>query len=183
MKKLFVVLCTLLFTMPVFAIDSRDLGAAGFNNLSAADKAKIIIQVEEMANEGKLPTMDAPEKVEKWVNIGTSIGKGLAGAAKEVGVAANEFAKTPVGEMTMFLILWHFLSGPIIHVAGGLLVWLIGFGVIFTMIHKQKKVVEYASNDKGLVRTKEPLSGDAVAGYMISSAIVIIVGLIVMFTW
>jgi hypothetical protein len=182
MKKLFVVLF-MLFAMPAFAIDSNDVAGAGFKNLSATDKANIIAQVEQLSNRAGGNVVSTPEKVEKWVNLGASIGKGLAGAAKELGVAANDFAKTPVGEMTMFLIMWHFLSTPIIHVVGGLLVWAIGFSFILFMIRKQKRVVEYAKNDKGIVRTIEPLEDENAGAYMAAAAIVTLLGIAVIFTW
>lgn len=57
------------------------------------------------------------KQVEQWVNIGTAIGSGLAASAKQLGIAANQFATTPVGKITIFLIAWHFIGNTLLHIA------------------------------------------------------------------
>ena len=45
------------------------------------------------------------EETEAWVKIGQNVGSAMLGAAKEIGVAAVDFAKTPLGTMVCVLIV------------------------------------------------------------------------------
>ena len=109
-----------------------------------------------------------PEKVDQWVNIGSNIGKGLAGAAKELGVQINEFSDTKVGQLTVFLIVWHIMGNMIYHFIGGILVWIIGFLAIWFI---RAKVAQPVMNDDGRIAMS------------ITVICVIIAGLICMFTY
>lgn len=184
MKKLFVVLA-LLFSMPAWAIDSRDVGAAGFDKLSATDQAKIVAQVEGMARQAN--SVDTPEKVEAWVNVGTNIGKGLVGAARELGVAANEFAATPLGMLTMALIVWHFLGGMVVHVIGGFTIWIVGFAFTYVLMRRQTRKIEFDLDEKNKQVAKrvivERLDGEQAVLYWFANLVVLLIGLAVLVTF
>lgn len=111
MKNLIaVVMC--MFAFPAFAaINNIDT-----NGLTEAQKAQLVQQAEQMKNATPL---DTANKVDQWVNIGEKIGKMLGGAAKEVGIAVNEFVQTPVGKMTAVLIVWNYMGSMIVHVLSG----------------------------------------------------------------
>jgi len=55
-----------------------------------------------------LPT--TPEKAATWASVGTQVGQALGNAAREVGSAANEFVRTPVGMMTAGIILYKYVG-------------------------------------------------------------------------
>lgn len=173
MKKILLIQMILLsfMTSGLFAITSQDLGTAGFNTLSTTQQAEILKQVGEMKNTSVASTMITnadPEKVDQWVNIGSNIGKGLAGAAKELGVQINEFSDTKVGQLTVFLIVWHIMGNMIYHFIGGILVWIIGFLAIWFI---RAKVAQPVMNDDGRIAMS------------ITVIWVIIAGLICMFTY
>lgn len=46
----------------------------------------------------------------KWAELGKSIGVGMVSAAKEIGVAANQFIQTDVGKITAAVIIWKFMG-------------------------------------------------------------------------
>lgn len=134
MKKL---LLFVLLMLPVAAfagntIDKDDLD--GFNRLTAIQKADIVKQIavstEQNANSGVISLVDQASgvdatDVEEWVLLGERMGMMLGGAAKELGIAANEFATTPLGMMTMGLIIWNYAGDDLVGIALGLLWYLI----------------------------------------------------------
>lgn len=122
MKNLIaVVMC--MFAFPAFAaINNIDT-----NGLTEAQKAQLVQQAEQMKNATPL---DTANKVDQWVNIGEKIGKMLGGAAKEVGIAVNEFVQTPVGKMTAVLIVWNYMGSMIVHVLSGWALLIITFSLL-----------------------------------------------------
>lgn len=192
---------------PVHAggLDTNAAHAAGFSKLSETEKAAIIKQIAEQAAAKKdTPNLvqdlaataaadarNAPEKVDQWLNIGERIGKMIGGAAKEVGVAVNDFVKTPVGLTAMALIVWHYMGGVIVHVFGGLLVMAVGLGFVVYFFQRYRgETIEYDAEKKDIFGRsvvkqviRRPVGGEETAGFMIASALIVLVSLITMFTY
>lgn len=105
--------------------------------LTPVQEAELQRQREQMivANEGRDDTASSPheavKKVNEWVEIGQGVGAGLAGAARELGIVANEFAQTPVGIITISLIVWKVAGGDILQALVGISWYVIGTGVWF----------------------------------------------------
>lgn len=191
MKKLFAI-ALMLFSAASFAGNTSDaVNSAGFSKLSEAEKAEVIKMVADKASQKDvLPTM-TEDKVEKWVKIGSNIGQGLAGAAKEVGVAVNDFANTPVGQLTMMLIVWHMIGAQLIHVFGGIMIWIVGIAIIRHMVARAyPSKITYSKEVKNIfgnyvVEKSEPIAIDDgnAAGWLFAYGIVLIAGLIAIFTF
>lgn len=131
MKKLLVLL--MMVSLPAFAQVST-------NGLSAEQKAALDAQAAQMRLQNAATStsnVPDPDKMEQWVDLGTKIGQGLGGAAKEVGVAVNEFVKTPVGILTSAVILWKFLGSTFLHLFGGIMVLVSGW--LFMLYINNKK--------------------------------------------
>lgn len=96
--------------------------------LTDAQKAELVKQAEAMKS--TIAQEETTEKIDKWVNVGERIGKMMGGAAKEVGIAVNDFVKTPVGQMTAALIIWNYIGSALVHVIAGFA--LLGLTVIGT---------------------------------------------------
>lgn len=60
----------------------------------------------------------------EWIDVGERLGQGLAATARELGIAVNDFAKTPVGMVSIGLLVWHIMGSDIIHVGTA-------FGILF----------------------------------------------------
>ena len=102
----------LLIPIPSFAISTNNL--EGFSSLSPADQAEFAKQIAikaEAASKTKVPTIEA---ISEYADLGKQIGSVLSTVAHELGIATNEFAKTPVGILTVGLILWHFVGGTVL---------------------------------------------------------------------
>ena len=98
MNRLITFIAALCISTSALAIDSRTVDSAGFDKLSDQQRAEIVKLVADKASQAKHQTETAAvDQAERWVNIGSQVGKGMVGAAKEMGVAVNEFANSPVG--------------------------------------------------------------------------------------
>jgi hypothetical protein len=136
MKK--ILLSMLLAVSFVGVVHADDVTQVRTNvNLSDAQKAELAATAAKMAQDNAnnvvagVPSAGKVEVVKQWVDIGTAIGSGLAASAKELGIAANEFAQTPVGRFTVFLIAWHFIGNTLLHVFFALLWFFVVGGTLF----------------------------------------------------
>jgi hypothetical protein len=122
MSRLFgslVVLWCVVLAAPV--LSSGAINQIELQGLSEAQKADLVKQAETMREQGKgVPTA---EKVEQWAILGERIGKALGGAAKELGIAANEFATTPLGVLTVVIVTWKLIGFDILQLIIGVM-WL-----------------------------------------------------------
>ena len=193
MKKFFAVILMAVSFSAFAGNDSETVRNAGFARLSEAEKAEVIKMVADKAasKDASVPAALTEDKVEKWVKIGSNIGQGLAGAAKEVGVAVNDFSQTPVGQLTMLLIVWHMIGAQLIHVLGGILIWIVGIAIIRHMVARAyPSKITYSKEVKNIfgnyvVEKVEPMaiSDDNAAGWLFAYGIVLIAGLIAIFTF
>lgn len=201
------------FTMPVYAggINSNAVGSAGWDKLSEAQKADVLSSVAKAAEgsglgsgAGAVATAVAtstPQKVSEWVDVGTKIGQGIGGAAKEVGIAVNEFVKTPVGMAVMGIFVWKFMGGVIVHVVGGVLVWLFGFGFVIYLQRITCRITKEYGEPRtllGFIPIGRPVTkyvrdvprdreGDVDSGYVaawiLCYGVVLMLGLITIFSY
>ena len=70
------------------------------------------------------------QKVEEWAGIGKEIAGAVKDTAAGLSVQANEFIKTPVGEIAMLIIFWKIIGEALVSC---LLLMLLGLtGLAFT---------------------------------------------------
>lgn len=124
MKKL---LCALMFIVctPLFAAFSAP-APAGYSDLSDAKKAEFAMMIAKAAEQQAAPVVSnipAAETVSKWANYGTEIGKAISGTAKELGVVANDFIKTPAGQITLYVVIWKVIGSQLVHIVGGMVMF------------------------------------------------------------
>ena len=191
MKK-FIAIVALMFSFnAVAALTTDSVANAGFSKLTEAQKAEVIKQIADASSKNKDVVVPSEEKVEKWVKIGSQVGQGLAGAAKELGVAVNDFAKTPVGQLTMALIVWHMMGGVIVHVVGGILIMVVGLWFVKFMFNRAyPDKITYSKEHKNIFGNfaienvqRTPVQDDNAAGWLFAAGIVIVAGLITIFTF
>ena len=110
-----------LFLSTSFAInDTADMGG-----LSDAQKAEILKQIalQKDGSSGDVGRVTATAQA--WVGIGAQIGSGLASTAKELGIAANEFVKTPVGKWTAAILIWKLIGNAMVHILFGVFILMV----------------------------------------------------------
>lgn len=193
MKKFFVAIL-MMVSISAWAGNTSDaVNSAGFSKLTEAEKAEVIKIVADKASskDSSVPVALTEDRVEKWVKIGSNIGQGLAGAAKEVGVAVNDFSQTPVGQLTMLLIVWHMIGAQLVHVFGGIMIWIVGIAIIRHMVARAyPSKITYSKEVKNIfgnyvIEKVEPMEidGGSAAGWLCAYGIVLIAGLIAIFTF
>lgn len=198
MKKILLIMTMfMVLTTSAFAeISATTIGNAGWDKLSDAQKSEVLQVVANKVVEtdkNKISTNDLnnPAKLNEWVDLGKNIGLAFNGAAKELGIAVNDFVNTPVGMITMILIIWHFMGGMILHFVGSILVLVVGLGFVRWHYRTQVEMVEEYSLDKTNIfgnarlvsRTEPSPDNDWKVWYMIIGVITIIGSLVVAFTY
>lgn len=111
---------------------SLQFGGNEVDGLTDAQAAKLQAQAADLAQQNSKDSqsqssVDTIEKVNKYVELGQSIGAGLAATAKQMGVAVNQFATTPVGKLAMFIIIIKLIGWQFLHITVGLLWFLVVF--------------------------------------------------------
>lgn len=196
MKKILIVAAAfaVLLSGPAVAGTQSGLTAntvmnAGFDRLTETQKADIIRQVAASATPAT-NTEDTIDKIDRWSQVGANLGKGLAATAKELGVAVNEFAATPMGKVATALIVWHIMGASIMHIIGAFLIWGIGIVAIRYIVERSYPTkYTYDLENKNVfgnhpVKTKvrDELSSEMVVVLVISHAVVLGAGTWIMFT-
>lgn len=184
MKKLFAVM---LFAFSVSVMAAVEVDTRG---LTDTQKAELVKQAEAMKQAAESPVA-IEDKAEKWVNIGKQFGEMVGGAAKEIGIAANEFLKTPVGIMTAGLIVFHYAGGPIIHVALGTLILFVGIAVLSFCnrrwtgwkIEYDETKTNWFGNHPIKSKTRERTDGDTTTGILLGYLLILVVSVWTMFSW
>ena len=174
------------------SLSTNSVDAAGFSKLSESEKAAIIKHVAEKAQliESKEQQESSVQgSVDKWVTIGSKIGQGLAGAAKELNIAVNDFAQTPVGQLTTMLIVWAVIGQQLTHIFGGILIWIIGLSFVrffFNRANPSEIVYDAEKRDylgRSVVAKVKTIDvdGGTTALFMIATGAVILTGLATIF--
>lgn len=186
MKKILASILIIGCLTNIFALSSEDISSAGFNDLTTQQQAEILKMVADKKQTAIEVVAAAPvvDQAQKWVDLGGSIGKGLASTARELGVAVNDFSQTSIGKWTMFLIVFKIMGSTIIHIFGGL-IFLI-FGITFTTIilnRQNPMTIKYDSTTgKKILQEREELKGDIAGPFWIAYILIIGVSIILMIT-
>ncbi len=180
MKKLLLLLMLTLTALNAITTDS--LQSAGFSKLSKQEQVEILKLVTDKAEVSNSIVVPNVDKMQQWVNLGSSIGKGLASSAKELGVTVNEFSKTGVGQWTMFLIIFKVLGSTIMHIFAGFIILITGF--FFTTYMLNKRVNENIIYEDGKViqKTKDKLDDDVATPFWFAYGIILAISIIIMLT-
>lgn len=109
-----------------------------------------VLQAKKKASETKV-TVD---NVKEYVTIGKEIGMAIAATCKELSVEVNQFVKTPVGKITMALIVYKVVGEKLWDIVGGTLAWIIITIIIwrsFRHFHMNERVVDKSDKQKPLI--------------------------------
>lgn len=183
MKK-FLIAAAMMLSLSV-ANAAVDIDTSG---LTESQKAQLVQQAEQMKKATPLETV---EKVDKWVDVGERLGKMMGGAAREVGIAVNDFVKTPVGMMTAGLIVWNYMGGMLVHVVGGFMILFITFGLL-TWHSRRLRTVEVTYDKEAgrnwfgrypvLNRRVRPMESDAFFFLVLAYGVSLVISIWIMFT-
>lgn len=188
-----VLLCCLSFAVSA-ATDVGALSASGWAQLTEVQRTDVLKTVAAQAEKNEknvAPPVPASAAVEEWVSVGERVGKLLSGTARELGVAVNDFVKTPVGTLVMAMVLWKYLGAAAVHIAAGLFIWGVGLSLSWWVARRGCKlqITYHAEKRTWLGRplkssvTRAPMDKEALATFYWSSLFVWLVGLATMFSY
>lgn len=66
------------------------------------------------------------KEAEAWGELGGNVGKAMVGAAKEIGIAANDFASTGLGKVVTAIVVYKLVGYAMIKLLVGSFILLIG---------------------------------------------------------
>ena len=106
---------------------AHDIRSLDVSRLTPEQKAQLLAHVSKL-QESKSANMSETVRTEaeKWGELGANTGKAMVAAAKEVGVAANDFAQTPLGKVVTVIVVYKMIGQDAIGIATGLLTLFIG---------------------------------------------------------
>lgn len=194
MKRLFWIVAFLI-SFSAFAGTNPDvIRTAGWENLSESQRAEITKMVaDKSAAAVASPIGAVPDvhKIDEYVAVGERVGKMMGGAAKEVGVAVNEFINTPVGKWTMFLIVWKYMGAMAMHFFGGMCVLLVGAVTMFALFRRMTNLevtydqtkTNFFGNHPKISKTRSAFGADDFWAIFLGSAAFVAASMICIFTF
>lgn len=180
MKRMFVGLILMLVSAVAIAqMGTNTVSHAGWDKLPETEKAKILKHITDVAATPAAKAATTAENVDKWVDTGERIGRMFQGAAKEIGVAVNDFVKTPVGMMTMGVIVWKYMGRDLLQVAVAGAFFITGLLIIWFVFRRSVGTVKQYSLDKtdifGRARLErvetESMTDGAMVGMLLSTVV------------
>lgn len=136
MIKKFLLTLALLFTANAYATSCQSIQQV--QDLDKEVKQAMIVQCEQ----AKLNSTDVDiKKIDMWSEISLKFAKAIGVAAREFGVAVNDFLATPAGKLTSAIIIWKVLEGTI----GGVtifIMWILISTPLFYFFRKGMMVTE-----------------------------------------
>lgn len=174
MKKLIAV-----FAMSM-ALSATAAQSIDTSKLTPEQVATLSKQVQEMTKEPVSVSASVRKEAEAWGELGANMGKAMVGAAKEVGVAANEFSQTPLGQVVVFMAAYKIVGHEMLGIVIGTGILLFGYSLaIWILLTRRWSAVKYEYEPVlwGLFKRQRIVScntdNDVVTGRIVSGLILI----------
>lgn len=182
-------LVALAMSLSVSAFAGQYVDTSG---LTKEQNAELTLQVEKLKAGTATPVAQVTnvsetmrKEASMWGELGGNVGKALVGAAKEVGVAANDFASTPLGKVVTAIVVYKLIGMAMVKLIVGSGILLFGGSIVTYLMFTRFGEVKYEVkpylfglwNRKVVVERNE--DDDALVGRMVSMAVMIFVTLLV----
>ncbi len=157
MKKLFATLA-LCVSSGAFAAPQNSVDVS---KLTPEQVQRINQQVTEMSNNPMNVSATVRKEAEAWGDLGSNMGKAMVSAAREVGVASNEFASTSLGKIVVGIVTYKIVGREILGVLVGSITLLFGWSVAIWLLTTRRFAdikYEYEPVLKGLFKRKRIVS-------------------------
>ena len=124
-----------LFAAIALGVSAAHAGVQGVNTdgLTADQITQLNQQARSMKSDPAAVSSKVRQEAEAWGELGTNMGRAMVGAAKELGVAANEFAVTPLGTVVVGITAYKIVGRDLLGVAVGSLILVLGYSIAFWM--------------------------------------------------
>lgn len=122
-----------LLFLPVLAF-GQNLDLRGLNERQIAELQAQVTKMKSPENISATMRQEATA----WAELGANIGTAMVSAAKELGIAANEFSQTGLGKIVTVIVVYKVLGREILGVIVGSAILLVG-GIFTIMIFRSTK--------------------------------------------
>lgn len=130
MKKVIAILAMCVATSAFASAQAIDT-----SKLSKAQIAELAAKAEEMgATTPANVSATVRKEAEAWGDLGANMGKAMVGAAREVGVASNEFASTSLGKIVVGIVAYKVIGKDILGVVFGSMILVIGYSLAIWLL-------------------------------------------------
>jgi hypothetical protein len=154
----------LLFLLPclLWCADGVDL-----SGLTPEQVAQVKLQAQELRSQSTSAVIR--EETKAWAQMGSDLGVALVAAAKQMGIAAAEFANTPLGRFVVVVVFLKILGGKLlVTVAGvgllaldGYFFWYCRKRIMLTPVYEYKPYLFGLWNRRTIVKYQDQCtSGD-----------------------
>lgn len=141
MKKILVAL-SLFLSLNAFAASQNT--SIDLSKLTAEQRQAITQQVNDLSAQPTNISATVRKEAEAWGELGANMGKAMVGAAREVGVAANEFSQTSLGKVVVFMVGYKIVGRDMLGVLFGVLILMFGYSLaIWIFTTKRWSTVKY----------------------------------------
>jgi hypothetical protein len=185
MNRFLAVLFAMSMTMSAWAgsvtIDTSGLTPAQIEEI----KAKSAAMRTEATNPATISATVRGEAA-AWADLGANIGTAMVGAARQIGIAANEFSQTGLGKIVTVLIVYKIAGNDLLGVVIGSLIlitaWVTGlylwFGKIFCTVTYDYRPMLFGLWQRRVV-VSNTCDEDAVVTKTIAAAVMLIIGTLI----
>lgn len=115
------------FRNMVFALvlGLASISAFATTNAQAVDTTQLSPELQKQIDAElakKNTALPEVSTLNEWATLGKNIAEGLGAAAKELGVAVNDFANTDTGKLVTFLLVWKFFGAEFVDLLSSYLI-------------------------------------------------------------
>ena len=140
--KSFILACTLALSTSVFAASPNT--SVDLSKLTPEQRQIITQQVNDLSATPTNISANVRKEAEAWGDLGANMGKAMVGAAREVGVAANEFSQTSLGKVVVFIVGYKIIGHDVLGVLFGSLILVFGYALaIWILVTRRWSTVKY----------------------------------------
>lgn len=118
MKKSLLIASALLFLSTATLANETTATCQVDPNLSSTE---IAIQLEKCKTKNVSQKIPDIKEIENYGEVAKGIAEAIGIAARELGIAVNEFVDTDAGKLTVALIIWHVFGGQLLSVIGAII--------------------------------------------------------------
>lgn len=112
----------LLFAVPSFAQEKNPCAnlAEATRDLSSMQVQTLLESCRDSASAAKISELASPEKASQWAEAAKGFSEAIGIAAKELGIAANDFLDSPAGYLLAIILLFNYAGDTILSIFVGL---------------------------------------------------------------
>lgn len=114
-----------LIALMIWAVSLTATAQISTEGLTPEQVKQLQEQVAQLKTQPANISATVRQEAEAWGELGANMGRAMVSAAREVGVAANEFSQTTLGKITVAIIVYKIVGQDILQILSGFLLLMI----------------------------------------------------------